>query len=98
MFVGRLKLIKSIFGSEYFTPIGRLAFGIYLIHPLVICLLYITVDQSQYLRLVAVGVYFVSFVLMSVSVAILTFLGVEAPISHQFRGVVGLWCTRQVSK
>lgn len=98
IYLGRLKSLKGLFGNDMFTPIGRLTYGMYLIHPLIICLLYITVDQSQYLRLLPVVGYFVSFVLLSVFVATLAFLVVEAPISHQFRGVLGVWCSRRSLK
>lgn len=95
IYVGRLTPIKNIFGSHFFTPIGRLTFALYLIHPLIILMLYITVDQSQYLRLLPVVLYLLSFILISTIVAVGAFLLVEAPLSHQFRGVISTWCTNR---
>ena len=95
MFVGRLQGIRNILGNEIMTPIARLTFCIYLVHPIIISSFYSTVDTSQYLRLLSVIGYFLAFLLISFLVSIVLFLLVEAPISHQLRGILSLWCGKK---
>ena len=94
-FVGRLQGIRNILGNEILTPIARLTFCIYLVHPIIISSFYSNVDTSQYLRLLSVIGYFLAFLLISLMVSVVLFLLVEAPISHQFRGILSSWCGKR---
>ena len=72
------------------TPLARMTFNAYLVHPIVMTVIYGTLQTSVHYNDITMACYFVVFVVMSYGAAALVCIFVELPLSTIEALVFGL--------
>jgi len=80
LFGGRFPILKRAFSNAYFNALGRLSFCVYLIHPIVIMMLYSGTARGLYLSVESVMAFGLGNILLSFTFAFVIYLLVEHPL------------------
>jgi len=74
--------IKSLLSFDFWTPLARLSFGAYLVHPMIITTAFSSRRVAINWDVWTVTLQFTGFVLLTYAVSLLLWLGIEKPFSN----------------
>jgi len=83
-FSGKLEIARKGFGNTYWIALGRLTYGVYLISPIVLTVLYAGTQRGLYTTSEALKYYGVGQILLSFVLSFLMFVFVEYPLKTCF--------------
>lgn len=89
--LGRGGVIEPLLSSPFWLPLSRLAYGMFLVHPMVIGAVYLSSGQLLYYRDITIFYYVISHTLLSVALAVFLYAFVERPFHTIAREVFARW-------
>ena len=73
-------VVNSFLSMKFWTPLARLTFNVYLVHPVIVFVIYGQLQKPIHYTDITLTCYFIAFVVLSYAAAAVVCVGVELPL------------------